>query len=73
MKFNDIETRALNEEIEKLVTKGVIKEVPSVVGEFVSSVFLREKREKGKFRLILDLTDLNKFVVKKHFKMDGLE
>ena len=57
----------------KLLTKKVIKMVPSVTGEFVSSVFLREKKEKGKYRLILDLTDLNKFVVKKHFKMDGLE
>ena len=35
--------------------------------------FLREKREKGKYRMILNLKHLNKFVEKQHFKMDTLQ
>ena len=41
-------------------------------GEFISNIFLREKKEKGKYRLILNLKHLNKFTEKLHFKMDTL-
>ena len=45
----------------------------NVAGEFVSNIFLREKREKGQYRMILNLKHLNKFVEKQHFKMDTLQ
>lgn len=60
-------------EIQKLLKKQVITKEQHEEGEFISNVFLREKREPGKFRMILDLTELNKFVVYRHFKMDMLE
>ena len=39
---------------------------------FVSNIFLRPKTN-GTFRMIIDLSDLNKFITKNHFKMDHLE
>ena len=43
-----------------------------MAGEFVSNIFLREKKDRGKFRMILNLKHLNKFVEKHHFKMETL-
>ena len=40
--------------------------------QFVSRIFQVPKKN-GEHRLILDLKDLNKFLKKIHFKMDGLE
>ena len=42
--------------------------VEHVPGEFVSNIFLREKREKVKYRMILNLKHLNKYVDKIHFR-----
>ena len=49
----------LHQEIEKLLNKQVIREVTHIPGEFVSNIFLREKRDGG-FRIILNLKPLNK-------------
>lgn len=40
-------------------------------GSFVSNVFIRPK-PNNKFRLIIDLSPLNEYVLKEHFKMDNL-
>ena len=40
-------------------------------GGFISSIFLREKRDK-QHRLILNLKKFNKFAAYRHFKMDTL-
>lgn len=53
--------------------KGVLQAVEAVTGQFVSNVFLREKKEKEKFPMILNLKDLNQYIEYHHFKMDTLE
>ena len=49
----------------------MIVEADHSPGEFISTVFLRQK-SNGKFRLILNLKGLNKFVEYKKFKMETL-
>ena len=73
IRFSQAELAILKEEVTKLQEKGVVIEVNHTEGEFISNVFLREKKESGKFRMILNLKELNKFVVYRHFKMDTLE
>jgi hypothetical protein len=62
----------LEREIEELVEKGVLERVNHVPGEYISNVFLREKKDKGKFRMILNLKKLNEYIKDEHFKMDTL-
>ena len=72
IRFSEKEREFLAIEIDKLKEKKVIQEVDYAVGQYVSNVFLREKRDKGKYRMILNLKKLNKHVEYKHFKMDTL-
>jgi hypothetical protein len=62
----------LRKEIRELVGKGVIVEVDHIEGEYISHVFLREKKDKDKFRMILNLKKVNQYIEKEHFKMDTL-
>ena len=39
---------------------------------FFSDIFPVPKKTEGEFRIIFDLTDLNKYIRKVHFKMDNL-
>ena len=64
---------ALKGEIVKLEEKEVIYKVDHTEGEFISNVFLREKKEPGKYRMILNMTALNDFVTYRKFKMDTFE
>jgi hypothetical protein len=73
IRFSEKERQFLREELWKLQEKQVICRVEHTEGEFVSNVFLREKKEKGKYRMILNLKGLNEFVEYHHFKMDTLE
>ena len=41
--------------------------------EFVSSIFLRPKKNGVDYRMILNLKELNSFIVYRHFKMDSLK
>ena len=59
-------------EINRLMSRGVIKPISDSENGFVSSIFLREKKE-NKHRLILNLKEFNKNVVYRHFKMDNLK
>ena len=59
-------------EINTLMSRGVIKPISDSENGFVSSIFLREKKE-NKHRLILNLKEFNKHVVYRHFKMDNLK
>ena len=67
--FSDTEHGTIQAEIAKLLAKKVI--VLSQPNQFVSNIFLRPKRN-GRFRMILNLSHLNKFITYKHFKMDTL-
>ena len=59
-------------EIHKLETKGIIERVEPVMGQFISNIFLRPKGSGG-FRMILDLTELNKCLAYQQFKMASLQ
>ena len=62
----------IQEELKNLKIKNVIEHSsPCVTDGFVSNIFTRPKKNGG-VRLILDLSDLNEYVVKQHFKMDNI-
>ena len=70
--FNVREQIIVESEIQKLLQKGVI--IPSVheEGEFMSTIFLRSKKD-GSYRTILNLKKFNEFVQYRYFKMDTLD
>ena len=68
---NSIDNARVHEEIRNLQTKNVIEQCSHVEGEFISNVFPRPKKNGG-IRLILDLSELNKYLVYRHFKMDNI-
>ena len=70
-RLSETERKALSVEINKLYLKGVIEPCSKEKGDFVSNVFSRPKKNGGT-RLILDLTDLNKFLPYQHFKMENI-
>ncbi len=59
----------LEAEIQKFLNKGIIVPTVKEQGDFFSTVFLREKREKGKYRMIINLKPIKKHIVYRHFKM----
>ena len=61
----------VDNEIESLIRKKVIKLDSKEQGDFISPIFLRPKKD-GTFRKILNLKKLNKFVKYHHFKMDTI-
>ena len=71
-RLSEVERGIMDQELTKLLHKGVIEESPWEKDQFVSNVFLRPKAN-GEFRIILDLTELNKLVVYQHFKMTSLQ
>ena len=66
---NPDERKIINIELDKLLSKGVIEETTHLEGEFLSSIFVRKKKDDS-YRMILNLKDLNYSIEKKHFKMD---
>uniref|UniRef100_H2ZUH3 ribonuclease H n=1 Tax=Latimeria chalumnae TaxID=7897 RepID=H2ZUH3_LATCH len=62
----------IRQELGNLVQKQVISPVdPDVGAGFVSMIFLVPKKESG-WRPVINLRALNKFIVFRHFKMEGL-
>lgn len=61
-----------NRSVSELLEKEVIERTGEEQGQFISNIFVRPK-PNGKVRLILDLTELNKFLVLQHFKLDNLD
>ncbi len=59
----------VDNEIESLINKKVIKLDSKEQGDFISPIFLRPKKD-GTFRMVLNLKTLNTFVSYHHFKMD---
>ena len=70
--FSLTETNILQSEIGKLIQKKVI--VPSFpeIGDFVSGVFTRPKKD-GSYRLFLNLKKFNEHIHYKHFKMESIQ
>ena len=70
--FNEHEYSVVQQEIKKLIQKGVIMKVKYSPGQILSGIFLFPKKD-GTFRLILNLKRFNEFVMHHHFKMDSLQ
>ena len=62
----------IQDEVNKLLEKGVAVECEHEPAEYISPIFLREKTD-GTQRLILNLKHLNKYLEYKHFKMQTLQ
>ena len=71
-KLNQCEMHAIDIEIQRLIDKGVIEFVDHEVGEFLSNIFCRPKKD-GNHRMILDLSRLNEHLTFHHFKMESFE
>ena len=69
--FSDTEAHLIENEINTLLSKGVIVKTVRENGDFLSPIFLRDKKD-GSHRLVLNLKDLNKNITYHHFKMDTL-
>jgi hypothetical protein len=67
--FNDSESCIVQSEINSLLEKGAIIESNHEVDEFISNIFVVPK-PNGKFRPIINLKHLNKFVKYEHFKQE---
>ena len=70
--FDAQETEFLQQEIQRLLAKGVIEHSQQEEGKYISTVFLRPKKN-GSYRVILNLKNLNTDVAYHHFRMDTLE
>ena len=62
----------IQEEVNKLLKRGVAVECEHEPVEHISPIFLREKTD-GTQRIILNLKNLNKYLEYKHFKMQTLQ
>lgn len=60
----------ISEEIQKLLTKQVIKQVKRTPGQFLSQLFLVPKKD-GTHRPVINLKPLNQFIQRQKFKMEG--
>ena len=70
--LNTEATTALAQQIQNYLSRGIIIESQHESTEFISPVFLREKKN-GSFRMILNWKEFNRFIVYHHFKMDNIE
>ena len=66
------EREIIRQEISKLLLKGVIEIAHNPDSGFVSNVFVTPKKD-GSYRMILNLQQLNEFVVYQHFKVDNIQ
>ena len=62
----------IQDEVNKLLEKGVVVECEHEPVEYISPIFLRKKAD-GTQRFILNLKHLNKYLEYKHFKMQTLQ
>ena len=61
----------INKEILEMLGKGAIQKTNHSQGEFLSNIFLVQKKDGGQ-RPVINLKNLNKYVPYQHFKMEGL-
>lgn len=62
----------VDDELDKLIEKGVIEEVSQSAVKYMSNIFLRPKKN-GTYRLILNLKGLNEGIAYNKFKMETLD
>ena len=71
LKHSAREANNIDLQVATFLEKGIIVKSFPETDQFVSTVFLREKKD-GTFRMILNLKDFNKWVNYNHFKMDSI-
>ena len=71
-KFDDQKYHKIDLEIQKYLEKHIIEPAISEEGQYISNIFGEDKPDGG-VRIILDLSDLNEYVVDRHFKMENIE
>ena len=64
--------RKVNDNIQKLLSKGVIRKAMPESGEFISSIFLTPKKD-GSHRMILNLKNLNEYILHYDFKTNTIQ
>ena len=71
IQFDSNEKDIIDSEITHLLKLGVIEPAVHSPDEYISTIFVRKKKS-GKYRMILNLKELNKHIEKHHLKMDTL-
>ena len=71
IEFSPEETDLIDNEVLALLDKGAIVESKNVPDQFISNLFL-VKKKNGKFRPVINLKGLNKFIKYFHFKQENL-
>ena len=69
--FNISDSLVIEAEIQKLLDKGVIVPTQHERGEYISPIFVANKKD-GSYRMILNLKRFNQHVEYQHFKMDSV-
>ena len=67
------EQRAIDDEIRSFLSKHIIEKSHFEPGQVISPIFIRPKKESGKFCVIFNLHALNEYVAYHKFKMDTLQ
>lgn len=70
--FNNTKCALIDDEVEKMLSMGAIEKSQHEDNEFISNIFPVQKKN-GKFRPVINLKKLNKFVEYHHFKMETLQ
>ena len=60
----------MDEEVMKFLQKGIIVTTAPEEGDFYSTVFLREKKDKKSYRMIINLKPIKQYITYRKFKMD---
>ena len=68
--MNSVQRSLVREELAGLLKKGAV--VESTSRGFISSIFLVPKKTHGSWRPIINLSALNRCLVRRHFKMEGI-
>ena len=70
--FSVTEQCIVTQEVDKLLSLGVLRLTTRQEGQILSPVFLRQNKDGG-YRMILNLEKLNRHIDYKHFKMENFE
>ena len=69
--MNEIQCRFVDSKLKELLeNRCIVRKSKFDPSGFLSNIFLVPKKEENKFRLILNLRELNKQVVVPHFRME---